>query len=132
MQNLAYALTQVAHNFGAVTVVAAPCYAALCRRGVRSRGLLNTILAGWSVQIASGVLFGLVSLFYYGQLPDIHGTAVGALIIKVVCAILAVAVVIISLRSKVLGDRTNVMVWWFLVTLGCLALTAAAFLRWFS
>ena len=133
IQNLAYALTQVAHNFGAVTVVAVPAYAALCHRDVGSRGLLNTVLAGWGVQIASGVLFGLVSLFYYGQLPDIHGAAIAALILKVVCAILAVIVVIISRRSKVsLGDRSNVMLWWFLVVLGCVALTAAAFLRWFS
>jgi len=133
MQNLAYALTQVAHNFGAVTVVAVPAYAVMGRGDALRRGSLIMILAGWGVQIVSGVLFGLVSLFYYGQLPDIHGTAIGALIIKVVCAILAMVVVILSLRGQVFSGRlASRMKWWLLVALGCVALTAAAFLRWFS
>ena len=59
LQNLAYALTQVGHNFGAVIVVAAPLYAlATARtvgaRGVQARGVLWLTLAGWALQLASG------------------------------------------------------------------------------
>lgn len=133
LQNLAYALTQVAHNFGAVTVVAAPAYVIMSRQDARRRALLLTTLAGWGVQITSGVLFGLVSLFYYGQFPDIHGVAIDALIIKVVCATFAVIAIVLSLRWHVFsGGQASAMMWWLLVTLGCVALTAAAFLRWFS
>ena len=41
LQNLAYALTQVAHNFGAVAVVAVPLYALCSMHPAGSRGLLT-------------------------------------------------------------------------------------------
>lgn len=133
LQNLAYTLTQVGHNFGAVTVVAVPMYAVIRGLETEARALLVTTLVGWGLQITSGVLFGLISLFYYGQFPDIHGIAVNALIVKVVCAVLASVVVIVSLRWHTFsGKRTRIMKWWTLTVLGCVALTAAAFLRWYS
>ena len=47
LQNLAYALTQVAHNFGAVVVVAAPLYALWAARPVGVRGVLWLVLSGF-------------------------------------------------------------------------------------
>ncbi|MEO6973777.1 MAG: hypothetical protein ABI135_10220 [Rhodoferax sp.] len=133
LQNLAYALTQVAHNFGAVTVVAAPLYVVGAGRPVRERRVLWLVLSGWAVQFASGALFGLVSLHFYGQLPDIHGIAVAAVSVKVLCAITAALLVVVSLRLRAArGDRRAALIWLALAALGMIALTAAAFLRWFS
>lgn len=133
LQNLAYALTQVAHNFGAVTVVAGPLYVLTVGQSKRARGALWLTLSGWGVQIASGALFGIVSFYSYGQLPDIHGIAIAALLIKMACAITAVALIAVSLRARDLyGDRRAAITWRVLAGLGITALTAAAFLRWFS
>jgi len=133
LQNLAYALTQVAHNFGAVTVVAAPLYVVGTGRPVRERLVLWLVLTGWAVQFASGALFGLVSFHFYGQFPDIHGIAVAALSVKLACASVAVILVAVSLRSRTPRvDRRTAPVWLVLAALGMTALTAAAFLRWFS
>src|SRR4030067_857263 len=44
------------------------------------------MLLGWAVQAASGAGFGAVSFLYYGELPDIHGIAIAALVIKIACA----------------------------------------------
>ncbi len=126
-QNLAYALTQVGHNFGAVIVVAAPLYALAAVRPPGARGLLWLALAGWALQLASGGLFGLVSYRFYGQLPDIHGIAIGALVLKLLCALVAVVLIALSLRRP-----HGAPAWRALAALGATALTAAAFLRWFS
>lgn len=125
-QNLAYALTQVVHNFGAVVVLATPLYALVARPGTAVRPLAWAVLAGWGAQLASGALFGLVSLHYYGQLPDIHGIAVAALALKVGCALLAVLLLGFALL------RRRAAPWRVLAALGATALAAAAFLRWFS
>ncbi|MEO6960085.1 MAG: hypothetical protein ABI228_06110 [Burkholderiaceae bacterium] len=133
LQNLAYALTQVAHNFGAVTVVAGPLYVLIVSQSRRERGALWLTLSGWAVQIASGALFGIVSFYSYGQLPDIHGIAVAALLIKMACAITAVVLIAVSLRARDrYSDRRAAVTWRALAALGITAITAAAFLRWFS
>ena len=133
LQNLAYALTQVAHNFGAVAVVAAPLYALWAVRPVGVRGVLWLVLLGWALQLASGAVFGAVSLHFYGQFPDIHGIAIGALAVKVLCAMLALVLIALSLYARPSPDgRRSTVTWRILVTLGGTALTAAAFLRWFS
>ena len=133
LQNLAYALTQVAHNFGAVTVVAVPLYVVCAGRPVRERRVLWLVLSGWVLQLASGALFGLVSVHFYGQLPDIHGIAVAALSVKVLCAIAAVVLVAVLLRWRAArADHRVTVIWRVLAALGMTALTAAAFLRWFS
>ena len=133
LQNLAYALTQVAHNFGAVTVVAVPLDVVCAGRPVRERRVLWLVLSGWVLQLASGALFGLVSVHFYGQLPDIHGIAVAALSVKVLCAIAAVVLVAVLLRWRAArADHRATVIWRVLAALGMTALTAAAFLRWFS
>ncbi len=97
MQNLIYALIQVIHNFGAVTVVGtgiAAIWLAHGNAGLRHRLSLLMALA-WAVQAASGALFGITTYYFERNLPDIHGIAVDALVVKIVCAltgfILAVA-----------------------------------------
>ncbi len=132
MQNLTYALTQVAHNFGAVAVVGGPLYF-LFTVPKRPPVVLWLVLSGWAVQFVSGVLFGIVSLYYYGALPDIHGTAVVALIIKLLSAITAIGIIVASYRVGThWSPQKTVWMWRGLAALGVIALTAAAFLRWFS
>ncbi len=132
-QNLAYALTQVAHNFGAVTVVAGPLYFLIAGERKRERGVLWMVLTGWVAQIVSGAFLGLISLYFYGQLPDIHGVAIGALGIKIVCAITAFVLIVVWLRAHNLyTGRRAAITWQALAALAIIAISAAAFLRWFS
>lgn len=134
LQNLFYALVQVAHNFGAVAVVGGSL---LARWPIHldkiQRPLAWLVLVGWTVQGLSGASFGAVSFAYYGQLPDIHGIAIVALLVKIVCAVTGFVVTVMWLRHSLEWNeaRRNHM-WNLLVGLGITALTAAAFLRWFS
>lgn len=132
LQSLAYALTQVAHNFGAVAVVGG----AVCSgrpRTAPGRGIVRLILAGWLVQVVSGAGFGAISFAYYGQFPDLHGIAVAALSIKVACAVLGAVLAIAMLRGlRARADRPQDAARVGQILLGVTALTAAAFLRWFS
>jgi hypothetical protein len=134
-QNLAYALIQVIHNFGAVTVVGTAASALWLVRGnaaVLHRLALLTVIV-WAVQAATGALFGISTFYYEGHLPDIHGIAVAALLIKIGCAstgfVLAVAYVKWSSGWAV---TKQLLAWRALLTLGAIALSSAAFLRWFS
>ncbi|MGH7478744.1 MAG: hypothetical protein ACREJ8_04035 [Candidatus Methylomirabilales bacterium] len=74
--------------------------------------------------------FGAVSLYYYGQLPDIHGVALAALGVKVGCALFGVVLGLAFLRGRWSG-RKGSLVWTTQTVLGLIALTAAAFLRWY-
>jgi hypothetical protein len=134
-ENLAYALVQVVHNFGAAAVVGGALFArwpAAADRALQRR-LAWLVLVGWAAQVASGASFGAVSFHYYGQFPDIHGLAVAALLVKIGCALAGLAVAAACLRR---GDdwsaATAARAWRVLASAGVLALTAAAFLRWFS
>ena len=132
-QNLAYAAIQVVHNFGAVAVVGSAVGALWLGPQGRRRALAWTVLAGWAAQAASGGAFGGVSWFYYGQFPDIHGIAVAALLVKMACAaagfVLAAWYLYRDTRWTAPVQQT---VWRALALLAATALTAAAFLRWFS
>ena len=134
LQNLLYALIQVVHNFGAVAVVGG---ALLARWPVpldgAQRPLAWLVLAGWTGQGLSGISFGIVSYAYYGQLPDIHGIAIVALLIKIACAATGLIVTFMWLRHASQWDEARRKRLWDLLTaLGVTALAAAAFLRWFS
>lgn len=135
MENLAYALVQVVHNFGAVAVVGG-ALAALwpAPRETRvQRRLAWLVLAGWAAQAVSGALFGAVSFHYYSAFPDIHGVAVAALRIKVACAASGFALAaLFLLRAARWSDAARRRVWQALAALAVIALGAAAFLRWFS
>jgi len=132
-QNLAYAIVQVAHNLGAVAVVGGS-FAAMKFRGVDIRKKLAWIaLTGWGTQAASGAAFGAVSYYYYHQFPDISGVAVAALVIKMVCVAIGFLLLATYLFRGINWPvaKTN-LVWIASATLAVTALSAAAFLRWFS
>lgn len=134
-QNLAYALVQVAHNFGAVAVTGGAVAGWITHRSgaLPPTALVGLIVAGWALQAASGAGFGLISLAYDGQFPDLHGVAVAALLVKLSCA--AAGLVLSLLLLKFAGvwpaARRN-YVWSALLGVAATALSAAAFLRWFA
>ncbi len=135
MENLAYALVQVAHNFGAVAVVGG---ALLGRWPLEAlppvrRKLAWLVLFGWVLQGGSGAGFGTISYIYYGRFPDLHHIALAALLLKTVCALGGVVLAAIYLYSQ--GKRLDYRferLWNGLIALGVTALSAAAFLRWFA
>ena len=135
LQNLAYALIQVVHNFGAVAVVGGTIFA----RGPQAATLAAwrrftwVILMGWLLQGASGAGFGAISFAYYGQFPDIHGIALVALLLKMACAAGGLILSAVILRYQhVWPEQRLHAVWSGLMLLAITALTAAAYLRWFS
>ncbi|MCG6932419.1 MAG: hypothetical protein LJE57_02175 [Gallionella sp.] len=135
MQNLIYALIQVIHNFGAATVVGTAASALWLVRGsvaVRHRIALFMAIA-WAIQIASGMLFGITTYYFEHHLPDIHGIAVDALLVKICCAVagFVLAAAYVRLNSGWTESR-QLLAWRALLTLGVIALGSAAFLRWFS
>lgn len=134
-ENLAYALTQVVHNFGAVAVVGgagAALWSPVATKD-RHRALAGLVAIGWAMQIASGAAFGAVSYAAYGRLPDIHGAALGALYLKIACAAAGLALAMrVRARSASFEELRLGRAWRALVALGATALAAAAFLRWFS
>ena len=134
IQNLIYALIQVVHNFGAATVLGISTYGyrRSSKKEVVDAPLLILAIA-WAVQGVSGATFGLTSLYFDGQLPDIHGIAIIALWVKIVCVVTGLSVAIISLK-KSMGTvhKTPCSVWLASLALAVTALSAAAFLRWFS
>lgn len=131
LQNLAYALTQIVHNFGAVAVVGGAACALAWRQAEVQRTLAWLVLAGWVVQAASGATFGAISFAFYGKFPDIHGIAVAALIVKIVCAVSGFSLAALQLFAH-FPEKSIRLAWFALCVLGVLALTSAAVLRWFS
>ncbi len=134
-QNLAYALVQLVHNFGAVAVVGGAVAARWLARDVPAtqRRLAWLVLGGWLAQAASGAGFGAVSYHFYGQFPDIHTIARSALMVKLACAAsgILLAAGYLKRASDWLPARRGT-VWTVLLALGVTALASAAFLRWFA
>ncbi len=134
-ENLFYALTQFVHNFGAVAIVAGALVALKIPSDklVLKKNLAWLVLIGWSTQITSGLVFGGISLYFYGETPDLHSIALAALIIKVVCAVSGFSLVLYYIVSaKNWGDKARHRAWHSLTGFGAIALTSAAFLRWFA
>jgi hypothetical protein len=130
VQNLIYALIQVVHNFGAVTIVGMGAYETWLVPGSPERRLASLLAVIWALQASSGVLFGIVTYYYDHRLPDIHGVAVDALVIKVICAILGF---VLAVSYAKWGSGWSAKKYWGAsFALGAVALSAAAFLRWFS
>lgn len=133
-ENLAYALIQVAHNFGAVALVALPVFGLWQgseRDGAQRVALV--LLAMAVVQALTGMFFGAASLYFYGALPDIHGVAAIALWVKVgaLGLVLAAGVAILTYRNG-WSEARCAGTWKIACAAGVTALVAAAFLRWFS
>lgn len=133
-ENLAYALTQVVHNFGATAVLGGAVFALWpVFRPQDARQFAWLILLAWATQIASGAGFGLTSLYYYGETPDLSRIAMAALVVKVVAAISGFLVAAFYLiRGREWSSTCVKQVFRMLAALAVIALTAAAFLRWFS
>ncbi len=134
-ENLAYALVQVIHNFGAAAVVGGAVLACWPVPAGRQAGrrLAGLVCLAWALQAASGAGFGAVSYYHYGRFPDIHGIAVAALAVKMLCAAAGFALSAAYLyRGAQLSAAGRERIWRWLAALGVVALTAAAFLRWFS
>ncbi len=84
-------------------------------------------------QAASGATFGMVSYYYYGKFPDISGIASYALGIKMLCATLGILMLAAYLwRGERWTEQGRNQVWLSSSALAITALSAAAFLRWFS
>ena len=133
MQNLLYALIQSVHNLGAVTIVAVSAYGLFFSLGRYKRLLAAVLSLAWGVQGVTGATFGLTTFYYYHQLPDIHGVAIVALVIKVICVALGFSVAAIyTFWYSEISPALDRMLWALLFFLGLLALSSAAFLRWFS
>ncbi|MBZ0095957.1 MAG: hypothetical protein K8H75_11400 [Sulfuricella sp.] len=134
IQNLGYALTQVVHNFSAAAVVGGAVASLwLAPRPELERSLAWLVCLGWAAQIASGSAFGAISFYYYGKFPDIGGLAIAALAIKVACAVSGFSLAAFYLqRSASWAAALRRRIWLMLAGLSATALTAAAFLRWFS
>lgn len=134
-QNLVYALIQVFHNFGAAAVLGFATYGVLCRLGkqlVRRSVFLGLAIA-WGIQGASGASFGIASFSFYGKLPDIHGIAVMAVSIKMICVAIGFLVALIGYRKSTgPAQHSQYLPLILSFVLGATALSAAAFLRWFS
>jgi hypothetical protein len=131
LQNLAYAATQIVHNFGAVAVMGGAACALAWREAKAQRGLAWVVLAGWMAQAASGTTFGAISFAFYGKFPDIHGIAIAALVVKVICAVSGFSLTVRQLFAH-LSEESSRLAWFALCWLGALALSSAAVLRWFS
>ncbi len=134
MLNLVYTSVQILHNFGAVAVVGSPAAAWwFARDDHAAQGRLAWLLViGWAAQGASGAGFGMTSYFLKGQLPEISGVALIALLAKMVCVTFGFAVGILYLKTASRWSvATRLKVWQGMLALAGIALTAAAFLRWF-
>lgn len=135
LQDLLYALTQVVHNLGAVAVTGG---AILARWPVQQgpsvqRPLAWLVLLGWALQAASGATLGAISWAFYGRFPDLHGVALAALLLKMACAATGFVLAAVYLKyASAWTLQRQVAVWRGLVALALAALSAAAFLRWFS
>lgn len=130
-QNLAYSVIQIFHNFGAVATVGGSLAAIKGAEGRKKFAWLA--FAGWGTQVLSGAFFAMVSYHYYHRLPDIAGIALVALSIKMLCAasgLLLVASCILW-GERWQDGKTNAFLFSSLV-MSAIALTSAAFLRWFS
>ena len=132
-QNLSYSVIQVVHNFGAVATVGGSLIAARLRDEVVRRRLAKLVLTGWVTQAVSGATFGMVSYYYYHQFPDISGIAIDALGIKMVCVTLGMLLLTAYLwQSAHWTDQGRNKAWTSSSVLAVTAISAAAFLRWFS
>jgi len=135
LENISYALTQVIHNFGALAVVGGALVALKVKPDQLQlkKSMAWLVLLAWGAQGASGLIFGGISLLFYGETPDLHAVAQGALALKMLCAASGFAIAALYLlRSEQWSDKGRQRAWHALAGLGATALTGAAFLRWFS
>jgi hypothetical protein len=134
MTELVYALVQAVHNLGAVAVVASPAGALAFRAQgpAIERRLAWTLLLAWGLQALSGAGFALASYGLKGQLPEVTGVALGALVVKLAATAggCAIAAALLWLRPLA-APRSRAVAWGVCLGLALAALTAASPLRWY-
>src|SRR3989454_10378825 len=132
MLNLVYTGVQILHNFGAVAVVGSPPMAWwFARDNLAAQGRLAWLLViGWGAQGGSGAGFGMTSYFLKGQLPEISGVALIALVAKIACVTsgFAVGVLYLNMASR-WSLATRLKAWQGMLALPGTARTAACPLR---
>jgi hypothetical protein len=134
MGDLIYTCVQLVHNFGAVTVVGSPVAALWLSQNHKTlhHRLAWLMLLGWVAQGASGAGFGLTSLYLKGQIPDVTGVALVALVFKMACALTGFVLAAVYLRvGSGWTGRGQVRLQQIMLGLAATALSAAAFLRWY-
>src|SRR2546425_6322793 len=132
MLNLVYTGVQILHNFGAVAVVGSPAMAWwFARDNLAAQGRLAWLLViGWAAQGASGAGFGMTSYFLKGQLPEISGVAVIALVAKIACATCGFAVGVLYLNTASRWSvATRLKVWQGMLALAGKRPTTGALFR---
>ncbi len=137
MTELVYALVQAAHNLGAVAVVASPVLALGLRGrygvGGMEHRLAWSLLAAWSLQAASGAGFAAASYGLKGQLPEVTGVALVALVVKLAATVGGLGVGTFLVRTRPAGGSSAAgrAAWIAGLGLALVALLAAAPLRWY-
>jgi hypothetical protein len=134
MTELIYALVQAVHNLGAVAVVASPAMALgfRDRGGVLERRLAWTLLFAWGLQAASGAGFAVTSYGFKGQLPEIAGIALAALVVKLAATAGGFSLAAALLWVRPMSSRRSRDIAWSVgLGLAVAALMAAAPLRWY-
>jgi hypothetical protein len=131
---LVYALVQMAHNLGAVGVVGGPALALVpaCGGALAQRRLALVTLAAWGLQAATGAGFALTSYGFKGELPEVTGVALAALVIKVSCTVVGLGVGAAALwRGRSWSAAWRTAAWSGSLALAVVALSSAALLRWY-
>lgn len=134
MTSFIYTLLQIVHNFGAAMVVGSPAVGYWLGRGDTTlpRRLAWLTVVGAVAQMGSGIGFGLASRFIKGQLPEIEGVALVALLVKLFCVAAIVALMLRYVLTAASGEMPRQRrMWLATLILGTIALAAAAFLRWY-
>ena len=133
MQSFLYALIQSIHNIGAVVIVGVGAYGLFFAHQNTRRVLAVVQALGWSIQGLTGAAFGATTFYFYHQLPDIHGVAILALLIKISCVVsgFVTSALYVLLCSR-LSPAISKFAWSMMFGLGVIAISSAAFLRWYS
>jgi len=133
IHNLAYALVQLVHNFGAILLLGGYMASILVSTPETMRKSSRLVLAGWAIQGFSGAAFGAASFYFFGRFPDIGDIGKLSLLIKVLCVMAGfILITWYVTREKILSEKSKSALWIISAALAVIALTAAAFLRWFS
>lgn len=134
MGNFLYTCVQLVHNFGAVTVVGSPAVALWLGNDhqVTRRRLAWLMVLGWAAQGASGAGFGITSIYLQGQIPDVTGVALAALLVKIACTLTGFILAAVYLRTGFgWSSRNQFLLWQIMLGLAVTPLSSAAFLRWY-
>lgn len=129
MEELVYSLIQVIHNLNGAVALGLPLFWLWYRpQHPRPTRLLTVLALVWILQGATGAIFGVASFSFYGTLPDLHPIAFAALLLKVVCVMVATVLCLWFMRRRKAAGKRGL--WFWLTLLAATALAAAAVLRW--